>query len=351
MIQGFTGFERIGEGGQAEVFRALDAGGRAVAVKVLRAEHARDAGAARRFEREGRVHRDLSHPLIPRALAVAVTRDGRPALVLELVRGRDLRALLARGATPWRDAVAVGVGVARALDHAHARAVIHRDVKPSNVMLADGEDPPDAVRVLDFGVALAADRTRITRSSRVGSDSYVAPEQRAGAATPASDLYSLGVTLLHLATGRLPARVLSHDPAHDPARDTPVRDVWPDAPPQLDRLLRAMTEPDPGRRPASAREVEAALLAVDAPAEADAAAPLRRAVEQARGRELALRAERAELELLAREAEEAPLSREDAARLHHLRGSEAERERVLRDLAPRLASLHAALAALAARRG
>ncbi len=347
MIQGLTGFERIGEGGQAEVFRAVDAEGRAVAVKVLRAEYARDAGAARRFEREGRVHRDLSHPLIPRALAVAVTRDGRPALVMELVRGHDLRSLLARGATPWRDVVAVGVGVARALDHAHAHAVIHRDVKPSNVMLADGEAPPDAVRVLDFGVALAADRTRITRSSRVGSDSYVAPEQRAGAATPASDLYSLGVTLLHLATGRLPAQIVSHDYT----RDTPVRDVWPDAPPQLDRLLRAMTEPDPGRRPASAREVEAALLAVDAPAEADAAAPLRRAVEQARGRELALRAERAELELLAREAVAAPLSREDAARLHHLLGSEAERERALRDLAPRLASLHAALAALAARRG
>jgi hypothetical protein len=131
-----------------------------------------------------------------------------------------------------------------------------------------------------------------------------------------------------------------------------VRAVWPDAPEALDRLLRAMTATDPRQRPASAREVEESLLALEAPPSSpDPAAALRRAIEQVRGKELELRARQADLDRLALESEEAALSPEDAASLRELLETAPARARAARDLTLRAASLHAALAAHSARRG
>ncbi len=334
MIDGYHGFEPVGEGGWARVYRALDGDGAPVAVKVMRPELGRDAAAVRRFEREGRLMRGLSHPSIPRVLSVTRTREGRPALVMELVRGRDLRAVIAAGPAPWPDVVAVGVGVARALDHAHERGVIHRDIKPSNVMLVDGAAAPEGVRVLDFGVAFNVGETRITRKTSLGTDAYMAPEQRARAAILASDVYSLGVTLRHMLAGRL--------------SDVTPTDAG--APTGLDRLLGAMTSPDPLLRPASAREVERRLLALGdgaaAPTPADA---LRGILEQVRARRFEMLAQRMELERLTEESLLGALSGDEVALLRSLEEADAGRELAARDLERRAAALGAALDAMTPR--
>lgn len=331
MIEGYADFEPIGEGGWAKVYRARAQDGRLVAVKVLHPEVSRDARAVRRFDREGRTLRALDHAAIPRALDVLRTRDDRPALVMELAPGRDLHALLAHGLAGWRPAVRVGVGVVAALDHAHERGVIHRDIKPSNVMLADDPDSFTSVRVLDFGVAFCVDGTRITRASSVGTGPYIAPEQRAGRPGPASDLYALGVTMYQIATGRLPS---------EPA--API----PDVPSAFEELLRAMMSPDPLRRPATAREVAARLLALDH----DGASPVAldrfaRMTEELRARELDLLARRNELARLAAEEREEGLSPEEGTLLAALRAAEAGWVRETRELALRREALNAARAA------
>lgn len=350
MIPGYTNFEPIGEGGWAQVFRAVDDHGGPVAVKVMRAELSRDASAVRRFEREGRLMRGLVHASIPRVIDVTRTREGRPALVMDFVRGRDLRASIARGPLPYTAVVAIGIGVARALDHAHERGVIHRDINPSNVMLVDDIPSPDSVRVLDFGIAFSVYETRITRGTNVGTDAYTAPEQRARAAILASDLYSLGVTLFHLATGRLAgaSSMSSGDMARE---DRSPGATSPRMPETLERLLRSMMAPDPLMRPASAREVEHKLIALDRGAStATAADTLHGLIEQLRARELELRAQRVELERLLAESTLGGLSSGEVSALRSLETAETTRVQTTRDLERRTAALNAALAALTPQR-
>ncbi|WP_139983959.1 serine/threonine-protein kinase [Nocardioides litoris] len=247
--------EVLGRGGAADVHVAEDTVlHRAVAVKVLR-ETAGDVASRDRFVSEARTLARLSHPGIVSVLDAGFTGE-RPFLVLELVDGPTL-AELADGVPLPVDRVArLGAQVAEALDHAHRRGVVHRDVKPSNVLVRG-----EVAKIADFGIArLVDDTVRHTRTGlAIGTAAYLAPEQVAG--EPAGtevDVYSLGLVLIELLTG---ARAFEGS-GTEVALARLHRD--PEVPRHVDRgwqrLLRAMTEREPSARP-DAAAVAAALRA------------------------------------------------------------------------------------------
>ena len=192
--------EIIGTGGMATVHRALDTRlGRTVAVKLLRREVIADPDIAMRFRREALAATVLRHPNIVACLETGTDR-GQPYLVMELIEGEDLAARLRRvGRLAPTDAERIALDVARALGVAHVRGIVHRDVKPGNILLArDGR-----AMVTDFGIArLAADSEGAVPGTTLGSVHYFSPEQATGATTtPASDVYSLGLVLYESLTG------------------------------------------------------------------------------------------------------------------------------------------------------
>jgi serine/threonine protein kinase len=193
----------LGQGGMGTVYRGRDLIlNRPVAVKILPTEMASDEAAAARLRRGARSAARLNDPRIVSVFDAGVA-DGIPYLVMELVEGHTLaEELRLRGPLSPNRAAIIAAGIAEALAAAHAAGVIHRDVKPSNVMLTNGDD----VKVTDFGIARAAEDDTITRPSVVvGSAPYLAPEQARGeTAGPRSDLYGLGVVLYEMLAGRPP---------------------------------------------------------------------------------------------------------------------------------------------------
>ena len=253
----------LGQGGMAKVHQGLDRQlGRQVAIKVLAPPFDRDREFVERFQREARAAAGLSHPNIV-AVFDSGSDDGTHYIVTELVEGETLADRLRRdGPIPQAEAVAVAVDIARALAAAHERGLIHRDIKPGNVMLL-----PDArVKVVDFGIARAAGSDTLTNTGVVlGSTAYLSPEQASGQPVDErADLYALGCVLYEMLTGRVPF-----------SADTPIatmyRHVNEDPPPpstfaqipsELEDIVMRALEKDPKRRFASAFELEAALLAV-----------------------------------------------------------------------------------------
>jgi hypothetical protein len=252
----------LGSGGVAEVFRARDrVTGAEVACKELLPQFAADRAVRRRFLHEAEVARRLDHPGIVPVLE-AGEDGGRPYLVMELVEGQDLRRRLDReGPLPFEEARAIALAIAGALDHAHVRGVVHRDLKPQNVLLGQ------RVRLCDFGLARVQTLASLTGSSLVwGSPEYMAPELFGrGRADPRSDLFSLGVLLFEMIAGRLPwkdrslARLMT---AVGDAR-APLPSLGQGA--ALDDLVAALLCPTPAERPSSAAEVIALLEGRAAP--------------------------------------------------------------------------------------
>jgi tRNA A-37 threonylcarbamoyl transferase component Bud32 len=244
---------RIGVGGMGEVWEADDTVlGRRVALKVLVQELADDPRATRRFVREARATAKLTHPNVTRVYDFG--RDGGlPYLVMELLEGDTLADRLAGGPLPPAEAARIGAAVADALEAAHSRGIIHRDIKPGNVLLT----PAGEVKVMDFGIAAAADETHSTTGSGLyGTAAYISPERAAGQpATPAADIYSLGAVLYELLTGRPP--FLGDSPvlvvrAHRHERPRPVRELAPWVPTRLADVCEAALAKDPTQRPSSA---------------------------------------------------------------------------------------------------
>lgn len=253
-VGGYRAIEKIGEGGMATVYRGVQVSlERPVAIKVLSRRLSEDPELLERFQRESLIIARLAHPNIIHVIDRGVTRSGQPYFVMEYVQGTDLAALIRAGGLTLNRKLDVVIQVCKALSYAHKNGVVHRDVKPANVLI----DAEGNARVLDFGIAQFLDDTgdaERTRAGQVmGTYAYMAPEQLADArgATAASDLYSLGVLLYELLTGTKPA-----------GRFEPPRELDPSLPAALDELVLQCLERDPARRPASAEEVKNRLLSL-----------------------------------------------------------------------------------------
>ncbi len=200
---------RIGSGGMADVFRGVDlVDGATRAIKLLRADTSKTLGLLARFHREIRAARLVDHENVVRIHDFGVSEEGKPFIVLEYLEGVGLSDEIAKGEIPLDGALWVASEVGRALAAAHAIGVIHRDVKPENVMLlgdlrADGEI---AVKIFDFGLVQIVGEERLTDVGQVfGTPEYISPEQAVGeSASPASDQYALGVLLYEMLVGRPP---------------------------------------------------------------------------------------------------------------------------------------------------
>ncbi len=194
---------RIGAGGMSTVYRATDETlQRQVAIKLMNREIASDSDQLERFRREGRAVAQLSHPHIVGVIDYGED-DGRPYIVFEYVEGETLKERIRRtGRLPTTEAVAYAIEIARALGVAHARHIVHRDVKPQNVLI----DEEGSAKVTDFGIARTLDEEGLTADGRVlGTTDYVSPEQALGRpVTGQSDLYSLGIVLYEMLTGEVP---------------------------------------------------------------------------------------------------------------------------------------------------
>jgi serine/threonine-protein kinase len=195
----------LGDGGMATIWRAVDEQlDREVAVKLLRPQFSADPGFAARFKQEARAAGGLSHPNIVGVYDYGTDgADGDQYIVMELVEGRDLSAILRdRGALSIDDSVRIAIGVASALEVAHRKGIVHRDVKPGNILITDAGD----VKVTDFGIARAvAEASMTVTGTTLGSVHYFSPEQARGdEVTGASDVYALAIVLYEMLTGRRP---------------------------------------------------------------------------------------------------------------------------------------------------
>lgn len=233
----------IGEGGMAIVYRALDHRlNRYVAVKIMRSEMATDEDFRRRFNAESQAVAMLSHPNIVAVYDVSRS-EAMEYIVMELIDGITLKQYMdKRGMLAWREAVHFSKQIAKALSQAHARGIIHRDIKPQNIMLLrDG-----TIKVADFGIAaLESEVEEKPDGQAIGSIHYIAPEQARGESPDArSDIYSLGVLMYEMLTGNVP---YSGDTLGEIAikhmQSAPVspREVNPEIPEDLERItLKAM---------------------------------------------------------------------------------------------------------------
>lgn len=235
--------ERIGEGGMAMVYKALDRRlNRYVAVKIMRPEMSQDEEVRQRFFAESHAVARLSSPNIVAVYDVSHTAEIE-YIVMELVDGITLRHYLDRkGPIPWREAVYFAKQTARALAHAHQKGVVHRDIKPQNMLLLrDG-----TLKVGDFGIAALENQVAEERGTAVGSIHYIAPEQIRGESPDGrSDLYSLGVVMYEMLTGQKPYNgdtVGEIAVMHMNTQPTPPSALVPDIPPELEHItLKAMT--------------------------------------------------------------------------------------------------------------
>jgi serine/threonine-protein kinase len=200
--------EQIGSGGMSTVYRAFDETlERWVAIKLMHGSLSDDPLQLERFRREARAVARLSHPHVVTVID-AGEDDGHPYIVFEYVEGETLKARIKHaGGLPVVEAVAYAIEIGRALSAAHASRVVHRDVKPQNVMI----DPDGRAKVTDFGIALSLDDGGLTATGRVlGTTDYVAPEQALGhEVTAQSDVYSLGICLFEMLTGEVPFKAES----------------------------------------------------------------------------------------------------------------------------------------------
>lgn len=254
--------DTTGSGGMGVVYRAIDMQfGRPVALKILRDDLRAQEHIVARFQREAEAIATLNHPNIVHVYSVG--RVGKiPYLAMEYIEGTTLGNLLVeRGALPWPEAIAIGMQVAEALGSAHERGIIHRDIKPGNILL----DHAGKAYVTDFGIAkvLSATTKLTVDGSRLGTPQYMSPERcKNKESTPASDIYSLGVLLYQAISGRLPyeaatpVELIAKITGEDPVR---ISEYVPDIPESVERLLAHMLDPNPKHRPQSARELIALM--------------------------------------------------------------------------------------------
>ena len=246
---------RIGAGGMSNVYKAKDQKlNRFVAVKVLKPEFSTDATFVKKFRVEAQSAAGLSHPNIVNVYDVG-EENGIYYIVMELVQGITLKHYIERkGKLDIREVLNISVQIASGMGAAHANRIIHRDIKPQNVIMSrDGK-----VKVTDFGIAKAADSTTVTTNA-AGSVHYISPEQaRGGYSDEKSDIYSLGITIYEMVTGRVPydgENNVSVALQHIQGNMTPPSQLNPDIPRSVERIILKCTQKKPDLRYSSAKEL------------------------------------------------------------------------------------------------
>ena len=246
----------IAKSGMASIFRATDTrDGRTVALKIPHPDMEADPILSDRFKREAAIGERLNHPNVMRVFAD--DRRSRIYMVMEWCPGRLLREILDEGRLPQERAIRIAIEVLKALDYIHSNGVVHRDLKPENIMV----DEDDHIKLIDFGIAGDTAARRLTYANfttMLGTPNYIAPEQVKGKRGDGrTDLYSMGVILYEMLTGKLPFsgptpmaamndRLLNHP--------LPPRVADPSVSPQLQEILYRAIERDPKNRYASAKE-------------------------------------------------------------------------------------------------
>ena len=262
----YTLVEQIGVGGMAIVYRAIDQRtGHSVAVKVLRPDLAQDTDYVSRFQREAEAAAKMTHHNIVNLLDVGMDGENR-YLVMEYVQGKTLKQVIQeRGRISPDVAAQITIRILSALQHAHSNGIIHRDIKPQNILVnADG-----LIKVADFGIARMADSSTITRGDIVmGSVHYFSPEQASGASVDArSDIYSVGVTLYEMLTGRVPFdgdTQVAIAMQHIHSQPQPIESIAPEVPASIIHVCMVAMSKDPKYRYQSARDMAADLrMAID----------------------------------------------------------------------------------------
>src|SRR3954449_7188798 len=272
--------ELVGTGGMSSVFRAHDRLlDRKVALKVLHEQYMADEDYVERFRREARAVAALSHPNIVTVIDRG-EHDGRQFIVFEYVAGENLKQLIGRrGPAPVTTALELGIQVARALSFAHQSGLVHRDVKPQNVLLnGDGR-----AKVTDFGIARSLDvQHGMTQTGTVlGTSDYIAPEQAQGQRVDEhTDVYSLGVVLYELLTSEVPfpgENFVAVAMRHINEPPPPIRDKRPDVPPRVEAAIQLAMAKDPNDRFQTmaefCRELEACLAELQSQGTQVVAAP------------------------------------------------------------------------------
>jgi eukaryotic-like serine/threonine-protein kinase len=258
--------ERLGGGGAGVVYKAEDLKlGRTVALKFLSTYRSGNEADKRRFLREARASSVLDHPNICTVYEIDETEDERLFIAMSFCEGETLKQRIERGPLPLLEAVHLAAQIAAGLAAAHAKGIVHRDVKPANVMVM----PDGRVKIVDFGIAKLADQSRLTRDgTAVGTAGYMSPEQIRGEAIDARvDVWALGVVLYEMIAGRAPfaadtdqvrvRRILTHEPA-------PIPTLRPGVPPDLARIVERALAKDPAERYTRIDEMRADLLALAA---------------------------------------------------------------------------------------
>ena len=268
---------KLGQGGMATVYKALHMGfDELCALKVIRPELASDLSFVKRFGQEAALTRKLQHPNAVRVEDIDQADDGRPFMVIEFIEGESLKEVIQRQAPlPVPHVCRIAKQAAGALEAAHQLGIVHRDIKPGNILLtrsSRGGEEEEVAKVLDFGIAkmkeahLAAGGATLTRTgTSIGTPAYMSPEQAMGTTSASldgrADLYSLGVVMYEMLTGDLPIKGESEVQmliGQINAAPQPIRTLRPELPEGIDTIVMRCLEKDPVRRPASG----AALIAL-----------------------------------------------------------------------------------------
>src|SRR5581483_5710903 len=253
---------QIGSGGMATVYEGEDTHlSRRVAIKVMHPQYVADDAFVTRFRREALAVAQLKHPGIVDVYDVDHD-DARYFIVMEFVEGQSIKELVRDGPLTPERTVDIGIQVGKALESAHLAGVVHRDVKSHNILVS----PEGAAKLVDFGIAVAKGSSSVTEAGTIlGTVHYIAPEQAQGEpAVPASDLYSLGVVLYEMATGRLPFEgdnPIEIATKHVSEAPRPPSTINPSVPQGLDRAILHALEKKPEDRPADAGQLVRELLA------------------------------------------------------------------------------------------
>ncbi len=275
--------ERIGDGGMGAVYRAEQPSvGRDAAIKVLHPSLSSAPGMTERFQQEARAASQLNHPHIVTIYNYGSMDDGTLFLAMEYLDGVSLQKLVARGPLPPERAVRIAAQIADSLDEAHRNGVVHRDLKPHNVMIVQRGQQEDFVKVLDFGIAKVQGVDMTSEGLLCGTPRYMSPEQLRGEKVDGrSDLYAVGVVLFEMLAGRTPFEAdsilgFAHKHMNEPPPSLSEVARRQKVPKALEDLVQRLLAKDPADRPQSAGELSSALATAMEEPEAEAVTALAR---------------------------------------------------------------------------